>query len=158
MVGLQQDERGNCIARKHLPNDVREECGRLYGQSHEAKFFAAASDAERRFHLWLAEVEAQIANILAQRRREGIALTANRSALKAALRLGDTSKPDYATRLLGPLALRAHGSRGRRDNALARLRRHFNARQRRQKAFSFRVSASNLGTDFHLSRHERSSH
>ena len=79
MVRLRQDTRGNYVARKRLPDDVREEYGTLFGQSFEAKFYAPAStkrrEAERLFHEWLADVDARIANILAQRRGEGTALT-----------------------------------------------------------------------------------
>ena len=70
---------GQHVARKRLPDDVREEYGTLFGQSFEAKFYAPAStkrrEAERLFHEWLADVDARIANILAQRRGEGTALT-----------------------------------------------------------------------------------
>ncbi|MGB7277183.1 MAG: hypothetical protein WBD15_05485, partial [Pseudolabrys sp.] len=79
MVRLRQDTRGNYVARKRLPDDVREEYGTLFGQSFEAKFYAPAStkrrEAELLFHEWLADVDARIANILAQRRGEGTALT-----------------------------------------------------------------------------------
>src|SRR3974390_824019 len=43
MVTLRQDKRGNYTARKRLPNDVRDEYGRLYGPRIEAKFYAPAS-------------------------------------------------------------------------------------------------------------------
>ena len=79
MVALRQDSRGNFSARKRLPDDVREEHGRLYGQRFEAKFFAAASkgaaEAERLFHEWQAEVAKRIAGIRAAQRGEGIDLT-----------------------------------------------------------------------------------
>jgi hypothetical protein len=79
MVRLRKDSRGNYVARKRLPDDVREEYGRLYGQSFEAKFYAPAStkrpDAERQFHEWEAEINARIAAIRAQRTGEGIPLT-----------------------------------------------------------------------------------
>jgi hypothetical protein len=42
MVSLRQDSNGNFIARKRLPEDVREEYGRRYGARHEAKFSASA--------------------------------------------------------------------------------------------------------------------
>jgi hypothetical protein len=44
MVSLRQDTRGNFSARKRLPDDVREEYGRRYGQRLEVKFFVAASE------------------------------------------------------------------------------------------------------------------
>jgi hypothetical protein len=43
MVSLRQDSNGNYSARKRLPDDVREEYGRLYGARFEAKFSARAS-------------------------------------------------------------------------------------------------------------------
>jgi hypothetical protein len=59
MVRLRKDSPGNYIARKRLPEDVRQEYERLYGQSFEAKFYAPAStkrqDAKRQFHEWEAE-------------------------------------------------------------------------------------------------------
>ena len=78
MVRLRQDTRGNYVARKRLPDDVREEYGTLFGQSFEAKFYAPAStkrrEAERLYPRAVADVDARIANILAQRRGEGTAL------------------------------------------------------------------------------------
>ena len=48
---------------------------RLFGPSHEAKFYAPAStkrqDAERQFHEWKAETDARITAIRAQRNGEG---------------------------------------------------------------------------------------
>jgi hypothetical protein len=38
MASLTQDTKGNYKARKRLPDDVREEYGRLYGAHYEAKF------------------------------------------------------------------------------------------------------------------------
>ncbi|MFZ0096587.1 MAG: hypothetical protein WAK97_21935, partial [Pseudolabrys sp.] len=71
MVSLLRDTRGNYKARKRLPGDVREEYGRLYGQSFEAKFHAPGDtkrqDAERQFHEWEAETNARIAAIRAER-------------------------------------------------------------------------------------------
>jgi len=79
MVKLRQDGRGNYSARKRLPDDVREEYGRLYGQRFEAKFFASAATkphvAKQLFNDWLAEAEGRIAAIRAERKGEGIALT-----------------------------------------------------------------------------------
>jgi hypothetical protein len=58
---------------------VGEEYARLYGPSLEAKFSAPASTkahlAKQLFGEWLAEVEARIAAIRAQRTGEGIALS-----------------------------------------------------------------------------------
>ena len=79
MVSLGRDSRGNYKARKRLPADVREEYGRLYGPSVEAKFHAPAStkrqEAERQFHEWKAGTDARIAAIRAQHTGEGIPLT-----------------------------------------------------------------------------------
>jgi len=79
MATLSQDSKGNYRARKRLPDDVRDEYGRLYGQRFEAKFFAPAStkphEAKRLFGEWLSEVEGRIANIRAQRTGEGVSLT-----------------------------------------------------------------------------------
>ena len=78
MVSLGRDSRGNYKARKRLPGDVREEYGRLYGPTLEAKFHAPADtkrqDAERQFHEWEAETNARIAAIRAERKGEGIPL------------------------------------------------------------------------------------
>jgi len=53
MASLAQDSKGNYRARKRLPDDVRDDYGRLYGPRFEAKFFAPAStkrlEAERLF-------------------------------------------------------------------------------------------------------------
>ena len=79
MVTLRQDSNGNYGARKRLPDDVREEYGRLYGPRLEAKFFASAATkphvAKQLFNDWLAEAEGRIAAIRAERTGEGIALT-----------------------------------------------------------------------------------
>ena len=44
MARLAQNNNGNYGARKRLPNDVREEYGRLYGAYHEAKFTAVCAE------------------------------------------------------------------------------------------------------------------
>jgi integrase len=79
MVKLQQDSNGNYRARKRLPDNVREEYGRLYGARHEAKFFAPKStkshEAKRLFGEWLAEVEGRIAAIRAEREGTGRTLS-----------------------------------------------------------------------------------
>ena len=81
MAGLTQDSKGNYRVRKRLPDDVREEYGRLYGPRYEAKFFAPKTphktrrDATRRYGEWIAEVEGRISSIRAQRKGEGISLT-----------------------------------------------------------------------------------
>jgi hypothetical protein len=79
MVTLRQDGKGNYSARKRLPDDVREEYGRLYRAHHEAKFSAPASTgslaAKQRFRDWEAEIASRIAAIRAAQRGEGIDLT-----------------------------------------------------------------------------------
>jgi hypothetical protein len=79
MAGLAQDSKGNYRVRKRLPDDVREEYGRLYGPRYEAKFFAPKTvtkqEAIRRFGEWLAEIEARIATIRAERDGSGRILT-----------------------------------------------------------------------------------
>jgi len=79
MASLAQDSKGNYRARKRLPDDVRDDYGRLYGPRFEAKVFAPAStkrlEAERLFDEWKAETNARIDAIRAQRAGEGIPLT-----------------------------------------------------------------------------------
>jgi integrase len=79
MVSLSQDSKGNYRARKRLPDDVRDDYGRLYGPRLEAKFFAPAStkrhEAERQFDEWKLETNGRIAAIRAQRNGDGTALT-----------------------------------------------------------------------------------
>ena len=79
MVKLRQDNTGKYIARKRLPDDVREEYGRRYKAHHEAKFSAPASDgphiAKQKFREWDAEITARIEAIRAERKGEGISLT-----------------------------------------------------------------------------------
>lgn len=69
MVSLRQNTKGNFSARKRLPDDVRAEYGRRYGQQFEAKFFAPASkgaaNAKQEFRDWEAEVAGRIAAIRA---------------------------------------------------------------------------------------------
>ncbi len=65
MVTLRQDSRGNYIARRRLPNDVRDEYGHRHGPRVEAKFFAPAGTglpaAKQLFREWVTEVEGRIA-------------------------------------------------------------------------------------------------
>lgn len=86
MVNLRQDSKGNFIARRRLPDDVRAQYGRLYGARHEAKFSTPAAtdkhEALRKFHEWQAEVEGRIQSIRKAQRGEGIDLDRkNASAL-----------------------------------------------------------------------------
>jgi len=79
MASLTQDSRGNYKARKRLPDDVRDEYGRLYGARYEAKFFAPKTtkthEAKRLYGDWLAEVEGRIGAIRAERDGSGRTLT-----------------------------------------------------------------------------------
>jgi integrase len=79
MISLRQDTKGNFSARKRLPEDVRVEYGRRYGQRVEAKFFSPASKgvthAKQMFRDWETEVAGRIAAIRAERTGEGVALT-----------------------------------------------------------------------------------
>ena len=72
MVKLRQDGNGKYLARKRLPDDVREEYGRRYKAHHEAKFSAPASDgphiAKQKFREWDAEITARIEAIRAERK------------------------------------------------------------------------------------------
>jgi hypothetical protein len=64
MATLRQDTRGNFSARKRLPDDVREEYGRRFGQRLEAKFSAPAKvgahAARQMFRDWETEVAGRI--------------------------------------------------------------------------------------------------
>ncbi|MFY9771267.1 MAG: hypothetical protein WBG18_20595 [Xanthobacteraceae bacterium] len=87
MVSLRQDSKGNYIARKRLPDDVREDYGQLYGARFEAKFFARASVgkqvAQQKFHLWASEVERRIQAIRKAQRGEGMDLDREQAAALA---------------------------------------------------------------------------
>ena len=82
-----QDSRGNYSARKRLPDDVRDEYGRLYGARFEAKFSAPASlgkqHAEQKFHEWKAEIKSRIEAIRKAQRGEGIDLARKNAAALA---------------------------------------------------------------------------
>jgi len=79
MVKLRQDSNGNFVARKRLPDDVRDEYGRRHGPRFEAKFFARASvganAAKQRFRQWDADVATRIEAIYAERNGVGVPLT-----------------------------------------------------------------------------------
>jgi integrase len=79
MVTLAQDHKGNYKARKRIPDDVREDYGRLYGLRAEVKFYKAASTkpdvARQLFNKWSAQVEGRITAIRAQHKGEGVSLT-----------------------------------------------------------------------------------
>jgi hypothetical protein len=78
MVQLRQDSNGNYTARKRLPDDVREQYGRVHGARLEAKFSAPArvgsAVAKQRFREWEAEVVSRIENIRRTQRGDGIDL------------------------------------------------------------------------------------
>jgi hypothetical protein len=79
MAKLRRDDKGNYLARKRLPDDVREEYGRRYGAYYEAKFSAPKTtkshEAQQRYGEWLAEVKGRIAAIRAARDGTGLSLT-----------------------------------------------------------------------------------
>jgi hypothetical protein len=87
MVSLRRDGNGNFIARKRLPDDVREEYGRLYGARFEAKFSVRANlgkqIAQQKFHQWATEVEQRIEAIRKAQRGEGIDLDRKNAAALA---------------------------------------------------------------------------
>ena len=84
MASLTQDTKGNYKARKRLPDDVRDEYGRLYGARYEAKFFAPnttkSREAKRLYGEWLAEVEGRIAAIRSVESLRGIVASGSQSA------------------------------------------------------------------------------
>jgi integrase len=79
MPALRRDTNGNFVSRKRLPDDVREEYGRLHGAHWEAKFSAPASDglivATQKFRDWETNVASRIAAIRAAQRGDGFDLT-----------------------------------------------------------------------------------
>ena len=87
MVSFRQDNKGNYSARKRLPDDVREEYGRLYRARFEAKFSARASlgkqTAQQKFHQWATEVDQRIEAVRKAQRGEGIELDREQAAALA---------------------------------------------------------------------------
>lgn len=87
MVALRRAPNGGWHARKRLPNDVREEYGRLYGRTHEELFHRPAltspGEAKRDFSEWLADAEARIAAIRAQRSGQGLSLSQRQASALA---------------------------------------------------------------------------
>jgi integrase len=83
MATLTRDHKGNFKSRKRLPDDIRDEYGRLYGARYEAKFFAPAStsrhEATKLFGEWLAEIAVRIETIRAARDGTGASLTAQQA-------------------------------------------------------------------------------
>jgi hypothetical protein len=79
MASLRKNRNGSYHARKRIPDDVREEYSRLYGQRHEAKFHAPAGTqpdvAKQRFGEWIADVEGRVKSIRAAQRGEGVDLS-----------------------------------------------------------------------------------
>ena len=88
MPQLRRSKSGAYIARGRVPSDVRDEYGRRFGKSLEVRFYAASgtklSDAKRLYGEWLAEHEARVASIRAERSGGGIALTQRRAIALAA--------------------------------------------------------------------------
>jgi hypothetical protein len=87
MPALTRASNGTWKARKCIPDDVRSEYKRLYGQGHEAKLtvpaVASASEAKRRYCEWLSEHEREVTAIRAALRGDGVDLT-NKEALALA--------------------------------------------------------------------------
>ena len=79
MVTLRQDGKGNFRARKRIPDDVREDYGRLYGPHYEVSFFAAGNvgehKARQQFREWDAKITGQFEKIRATRAGRPIELT-----------------------------------------------------------------------------------
>jgi integrase len=79
MVALGRAADGRWFARKGIPEDVREEYGRLYGVRREAHLKLPAEtprhEAKARLGEWEAEIETRIATLRAQRNGEGRPLT-----------------------------------------------------------------------------------
>ena len=79
--GLTAARRGGYVARKLIPRDVQDAYGQLFGRGkrqHEAWFNSGPVDLlkARALHRdWLNDIEARIANVRAERRGEGRALT-----------------------------------------------------------------------------------
>jgi len=75
MVKLRRSKSGAFAVRKGIPEDVRDEYQRLYGQRWEVQFYSEAgrplSDAKARFNDWLAEHEGRIEAIRAGQKGEG---------------------------------------------------------------------------------------
>lgn len=84
MASLFQDKRGNYHSRKRIPDDCRADYKNLYGQGHEAKFYAPVSvgraEAQRLFHEWEAEVTGRFETIRRTQRGDGIDLTYKQAA------------------------------------------------------------------------------
>jgi hypothetical protein len=80
MVSLNRSRTGSYSARKRIPHDIGDEYKRLFNARHEAKFFlpagTTAHEAKQRFNEWLAEHEARVAAIRAERDGTGRSLTA----------------------------------------------------------------------------------
>ncbi|MCK1578154.1 hypothetical protein IVB03_00820 [Bradyrhizobium sp. 168] len=79
MVALNRLPDNRWFARKVIPEDVRKEYQRLYGQKREAHLKLSAEtprhEAKARLGEWAAEVETRIATLRAQRNGEGQPLT-----------------------------------------------------------------------------------
>ena len=79
MPSLKQTPDGAFKARKRIPDDVREDFGRLHGQRYEVKLFIEPGTkkhvAQQRYGEWLAEFNGRVEAIRAQRNGTGQTLT-----------------------------------------------------------------------------------
>lgn len=79
MVGLVKVKNGGYVARKGIPEDVRDEYARLYGPRWEAKLRVpggtSSATAKTTYTEWLEEIETRIAALRAQKNGEGQPLT-----------------------------------------------------------------------------------
>jgi hypothetical protein len=79
MVALGRVADGRWVARKGIPEDVRDEYARLYGLRREAHLRLPADtprhEAKTRLGEWEAEIETRIATLRAKRNGEGQPLT-----------------------------------------------------------------------------------
>ncbi len=88
MPAIRRTKSGGFSARVRIPKAVQDEYSRHHGPRHEAKFFAPAgtkeTDAKRLYGEWIAEHEARVASILAERNGHGSPLTHRQAHLLAA--------------------------------------------------------------------------
>ena len=79
MVALNRAADNRWFARKGIPEDIREEYARLYGQRREAQLKLSADtpkhEAKARLGEWQAEIETRIATLRAKKNGEGQPLT-----------------------------------------------------------------------------------
>jgi hypothetical protein len=79
LVALNRDSKGDWIARKVIPEDVREDYKKLRGVSREALFKEPGSTtparAKAKMASWLSQVETEISTLRAKAKGEGQSLT-----------------------------------------------------------------------------------